>query len=146
MSYHSVNRLAILIGAPGNNKNYLRGVPVDLNNFRNFLLSPNGGRWFPDEIISLPRAKVSDVVSIIHTISVDYLFVFFSGHGYTEAYSNKRMLCLQDHNVEDLFLLNRSPRQLIVIDACRNYVAPGISGIPEFGEEPLHFDGESEVR
>ena len=146
MSNHSVTRLAVLIGAPGKNNNYLRGVPVDLNNFKNFLLSPNGGRWFPNEIISLPQAQLSDVALIIQRAYVDYLFVYFSGHGYTDAFANKRMLCLQDLTVEDLFLLNRSPRQLIITDACRNYVAPGISGIPEFGEEPDHFDGESEVR
>ena len=146
MNYQSVRRLAVLIGDPGSNDNYLRGVPVDLKNFRNFLLSPNGGRFFPNEIISLPKANLSDVASIIQGVYVDYLFVYFSGHGYTDPYSNKRMLCLQDAHVEDEFLLNRSPRQLVIADACRNYSGATISGIPEFGEEPDHFDGESEVR
>ena len=35
---------------------------------------------------------------------------------------------------------------MIVVDACRNYVAPGISGIPDFGEEWFHFDGVYEAR
>jgi hypothetical protein len=146
MDHHSASRLAVLIGAPGKNENYLRGVPVDLMNLQNFLLSPNGGMWYPDEIISLTHANSSNIASIIQRAYVDYLFVYFSGHGYTDKFFNRRMLCLQDHNIEDLSLLNRSPRQLIVADACRNYVAQGISGVPEFGEEPLHFDGESEAR
>jgi hypothetical protein len=146
MEYRQVTRLALLIGAPGKNKNYLRGVSVDLENVQNFLLSPNGGTWHPHEIVSLPNACLSDVAYIIEAAYADYLFVYFSGHGYIDDYSNKRMLCLQDSDVEDLFLLNNSPRQLILVDACRNYVRPGISGIPGFAEEPLHFDGESAVR
>lgn len=143
---HSVSRCAVLIGAPGEGQNYLRGVSSDLHNIKNYLLSPNGGRFFPNEIISLSRAELSDVASVIQEVHVDYLFVYFSGHGYTEKLSNRRMLCLQDAYVEDLFLLNRSPRQLVIVDACRNYAGAGISGIPQFGEEPDHFDGESEVR
>jgi len=143
---HSVSRCAVLIGAPGEGQNYLRGVSADLHNIKNYLLSPNGGRFFPNEIISLSRAELSDVASVIQGVHVDYLFVYFSGHGYTEKLSNRRMLCLQDAYVEDLFLLDRSPRQLVIVDACRNYAGAGISGIPQFGEEPDHFDGESEVR
>jgi hypothetical protein len=146
MQDYNVSRLAVLIGAPGKENNYLRGVSADLSNLRNFLLSPNGGRFYPSEIISLPRAELSDVVSVIQGVQVDYLFVYFSGHGYTERFSNRRMLSLQDYHVEDLFLLNRSPRQLVIADACRNFTGAAISGIPQFGEEPDHFDGESEVR
>jgi len=40
MSYHSPRRLAVLIGAPGKDDNYLRGVPADLHNYRNFLFAP----------------------------------------------------------------------------------------------------------
>ena len=62
----------------------------------------------------------------------DYNFIYFSGHGYT-SHDYKRMLALRDNNIEDLFFINDSPRQLIVVDSCRNYVSPGISGIPDLG-------------
>ncbi len=147
MSNREVSRLAILIGSPGGvSSKYLQGVNVDLTNFGNFLLSASGGRWYPNEIITLPNASLKEVAYFIQQALVDYIMVYYSGHGYTNIFADKRMLSLKDCDVEDTFLLNRSPRQLILIDACRNYVAPGISGVPEFGEEPLHFDGESGAR
>lgn len=142
---HSITRKAILIGSPGSGNSFLRGVPEDLTNMENFLQSDKGGRWFPDEIITLTNPSFEKVFSVVHTTRADYNFIYFSGHGFT-SHDNSRMLALRDNNIADLFFINDSPRQLIVIDACRNYVPPRISGIPDFGEEWFSFDGIYEAR
>lgn len=141
----AVTRKAILIGSPGKGNNYLYGVEQDLTNVKNFLLSDKGGRWFSDEIITLSNASFNQVFSKVHSVNSDYLFIYFSGHGWTSQ-KNERMLSLRDVSISDLFLLNSSPRQLILIDACRNYVAPGIYGIPDLGERYSHYDGYYESR
>ena len=50
------------------------------------------------------------------------------------------MLALRDYNIQDLHLLNSSPRQLIIVDACRSYAAPGLSGVPAFEDHVDHFE------
>lgn len=144
MSY-SVTRKAILIGCPGSGNSYLHGVAEDLTNVKNFLQSDKGGRWYSNEIIRLNNPTFEQLFQIIHSTKTDYNFIYFSGHGFTSQ-NWKRMLALRDNNIEDLFFINDSHRQLIVIDACRNYVAPGISGIPDLGEQWEHFDGVYEAR
>jgi hypothetical protein len=142
---HSITRKAILIGCPGSGNSFLRGVAEDLINMENFLQSDKGGRWFPDEIVTLTNPSFEKVFSVVHSTNEDYNFIYFSGHGFT-SHDNSRMLALRDNNIADLFFINDSPRQLIVVDACRNYVAPGISGIPDLGEEWFSFDGVYEAR
>lgn len=141
----NITRKAILIGCPGNRNNFLHGVSEDLENMKNFLLSDKGGRWFPDEVVTLNNPSFEKLFSVVHSTNVSYNFIYFSGHGFT-SHDNKRMLALRDNNIEDLFFINDSPRQLITSDACRNYVAPGISGIPDLGEQWFHFDGVYEAR
>jgi hypothetical protein len=141
----SVTRKAILIGCPGTRSNYLHGVEKDLLSVKSFLTSDKGGRWFDNEIITLKNPTFSQVKSLVRSAIADYVFIYFSGHGWTSN-QNKRMVSFRDKCESDLSLLNESPRQLIIIDACRNYVAPGIHGIPDFGEQWDSFDGYYESR
>jgi len=144
MSYQ-VTRKAILIGCPGRGGNFLHGVEKDLISVRSFLSSDKGGRWFDEEIITLKNPTFSQVRFQIKSAIADYVFIYFSGHGWTRNL-NQRMLSFNDKSEQDLTLLNDSPRQLVIIDACRNHVAPGIHGIPDFGEQWDSFDGYYESR
>lgn len=144
MSY-SVTRKAILIGCPGNGESFLNGVEYDLENMRSLLLSDKCGRWNDDEIITLPNPNRYSLLLLIQSTCADYVFIYFSGHGWTSN-TGARMLELSDYSISDLSLLNRSPRQLIVVDACREYIAPGIGGLPDFGERFDNFDGYYQAR
>lgn len=138
-SYIRPVRRAILIGSPGKGKDYLYSVATDIDNIRNFLLSSRGGRWSGDEIIIVNNPDLAGVASIIENALADYCLVFFAGHGY-ETLDKYRKICLRDADVSDYFLLNNSPRQLVIVDSCREKEYPAISGIP--GEEEwLPFDG-----
>jgi hypothetical protein len=137
--YH-VSRKAILIGSPSTDDRYLPGVNKDLINLRRLLKSDNAGRWFDNEIVTLQNPSAETVVKEVHSTVVDYLIIYFSGHGGTLE-GNQRMLELKNGFIADTDLLNTCPRQVIICDACSNYIRPGISGIPEFAEKYFHFDG-----
>lgn len=131
-------RRAILIASPGEEPNYLYSVSTDIENIRNFLLSSRGGKWREDEIIVLWNPDITTVTSVIENNYADYAFVYYAGHGYESM--NTRMICLNNTDVTDFFLLDKSPRQLIILDCCREKEYPAISGIPK-DEEWLPFDG-----
>lgn len=132
-------RKAILIGSPGRGKDYLYSVATDIDNIRQFLLSSRGGKWRDDEIILINNPDLARVASNIENALADYCLVYYAGHGY-ETFDKDRNICLRDADISDYFLLNKSPRQLVIVDSCREKEYPSISGIP--GEEEwLPFDG-----
>lgn len=112
---------------------------TDVTNITNHLLSSRGGKWKDNEIQVLWDPGIAGLTAVIQNTMAHYLFVYYAGHGYETVYGERR-ICLKDADVSDFFLLNKSPRQLIVIDACREKEYPAISGIPE-EEEWLPFDG-----
>lgn len=138
-NFESITRKAILIGCPGGNDNFLSGVRKDLENMSRFLQSNKGGAWTRNEIIVLQNPNSFEALNLVNQTTADYIFVYFSGHGFSSL-NNSRMLMLRDQAIADCDLLNDSPRQLVIIDACRNYSAPGLSGVPEFDEHVDHFE------
>lgn len=137
-NFEAVTRKAILIGCPGHNDNFLSGVKGDLENMSRFLQSNKGGAWMRNEIIVLQNPSRYEALSLVQSTIADYVFVYFSGHGFSAL--NNSMVVLRDHAISDCDFLNDSPRQLVIIDACRNYSASGLSGVPEFDEQVDHFE------
>jgi len=138
-------RRALLIGSPGKEGvDYLYSAATDVENVKKLLLSSRGGKWKEDEIITLWKPEITSVASAIEETVADYFFVYYAGHGY-ETLDNKRKICLTDTEVSDFFLLNKCPKQLVVLDCCREKEYPAISGIPE-DDERLHFDGYYQER
>jgi hypothetical protein len=134
-------RKAILIGCPGTNEGYLYGVEQDLKNVSKYLQSEKGGVWYLSEIKTLSNPSYDQVKRELEKANADYTFVYFSGHGYTNSDSNHRMICLRDANISDKNLLNNSPRQLVLIDACRNEISQGLGEAPEFEPQWEHITG-----
>ncbi|HRJ29760.1 MAG TPA: caspase family protein [Cyclobacteriaceae bacterium] len=140
-NFDVITRKAVLIGSPGHQNNFLRGVGSDIRNMSKFLQSNKGGAWRKEDILILDNPNLAQVSLVLRSVTADYLFVYFSGHGYTDWRRGLRMLALRDYNIQDLHLLNSSPRQLIIVDACRSYAAPGLSGVPAFEDHVDHFEG-----
>lgn len=133
-------RKALIIGSPGEEGvDYLYSASTDVSNIKNHLLSSRGGRWNEDEIITLWKPDIATLASVIEDFIADYFFVYYAGHGYENS-NHERKICLDDADVSDFFLLNKSPRQLIILDCCREKEFPAISGIPK-EEEWLPFEG-----
>lgn len=131
--YQSIKRKAILIGCPGEaNTIHLPGVKSDLFNFKEFLLSDEGGYWYNNEITTLYNPTVSQVWAALDTIDTDYDFVYFSGHGYTDIETGERRVMIRNTSVSDISLFTGCDKQLTIVDACRDYI-PSIAGIPQEG-------------
>lgn len=141
--FNTVTRKAVLIGSPGNPGSFLKGVKRDIKNMRRFLQSTKGGHWKSNEIVELYNPSLSDIAAVLKNINQDYSLIYFSGHGYTELATGNRMVNLRDYSIPDTSLLCRSPKQLVIVDACRNFSAPGLSGIPQFEDDVDHFEGAS---
>jgi hypothetical protein len=141
MTSKTPTRKAILIGCPGKGADFLGGVKKDIENISSYLQAEQGGAWNESEITKLLYPSAKKVRETISNAVADYVFVYFSGHGYTDATTRKRMIRLQEHNLADSDLLNKSQKQLVLIDACRQWVGPGISGVPEYGPTWEYFDG-----
>ncbi|HMV09287.1 MAG TPA: caspase family protein [Cyclobacteriaceae bacterium] len=135
-----VTRRAILIGAPGSGENHLYGAASDLRMMREFLESPKGGSWLPQEISVLSNPNWSELALRIVWCHEDYVMIYFFGHGFTDAETGNRMIVLRDHPMQDLELLTKSRKQLVIVDACRNFVRGGLDGIPDFSQHESHFE------
>jgi len=141
MINQNVTRKAVLIGCPGLPDNYLPGVVTDIDNVMQFLLSEKGGAWYESAITILNDPTVRKIEHAIKRAVADYTLVYYAGHGLTNHYSQS-VLCVGNDLLLDWKLLNASLRQLVVVDACREYIEPGISGLPpDFGIEYEYFEG-----
>lgn len=135
-------RRAILIAASGEGHNYLQGVQYDIFNFNQFLQSDQGGKWYQNEITILYDPTPYEVRATLIDSYFDYHFVYFSGHGYLDG--ETQMLCLKGGDVsENSLVLQGTPRQTIIMDACRNYLDPpaGVLNGIETGDILEHFTG-----
>ncbi|WP_127127886.1 caspase family protein [Pseudoflavitalea rhizosphaerae] len=139
-------RKAILIHSQTTSGSYLEGVEKDIAEIRRFLISPNGGSFLDHEITILKNPAATKVLQVVRESTADYLFVYFSGHGYTSTIG-QRMICLSEGNLCDLDLLNNSQRQLVMIDACRTLERGATIGGIKWPEEKCDYaTGYSEAR
>lgn len=139
---HNPKRRAILIAASGAGHNYLQGVQYDIFNFNQFLQSDQGGKWYENEIKILHDPTSHDVYSNLIDRYFDYHFIYFSGHGYLDG--ETQMLNLKDGAIsENSLVLRGTPRQTIIMDACRNYLEPpaGVLNGIETGDVFENFTG-----
>ena len=135
--YHmqAVTRKVVLIGCPGEGESFLDEVKHDLNNYKSFFLSERGGSFTHEEIHSLINPDFGELCTSINGTTVDYMIVCFSGHGFSN-HTGERMLSANNYSLRDTDLLSHyCPRQLVVIDACRNYPGARIGGIPGLGQD-----------
>jgi len=123
-----MNRLAIIIGSPSSPKTpeagkYLKGVKTDVENIYGFLRSSIGGSWQENELkIFSPNPNYSDVLPYLKACKdVDFAFVYFSGHGYTDTSDKGRVLFNPSQAPYIKYLATRAKRQITIIDACRSY-------------------------
>lgn len=121
-----MKRHALIIGSPGKvgTEDYLRGVLVDTENYKNYLMSPIGGAWYKDEVKTLIDPTSTQVSHAIQAAQqADYAFIVFSGHG---AYSNSKGATILQINSNETITsleLTRGFKKLsVVLDCCRKEV------------------------
>lgn len=112
-----MTRFAFLFG----NTDGLKGVKKDIVDVESFLRSNTGGAWEQNEIVTaedLPSSKVIEICNLIRRKHLDYVIVYFSGHGDMERSTN---LCInpQEEIVSETAFSGLAQRQLMILDCCR---------------------------
>lgn len=114
-------RKAIIITSPGassSHPNYLAGALLDARHIIAYLHSSVGGVWNRNEIRVLQNPNVEVVVNEFSCTNVDYLLVYFAGHGFHNGIQT--MLQINEREVlGEKALSGCAKRQLTIIDACR---------------------------
>lgn len=114
-----MTRFAFLFG----NTDGLYGVKKDIVNIKSFLMSDMGGAWEENEIAThenLSLQQVIDVCGVIRRRNLDYVVVYFSGHGgmkrTTDLHINPKGEVISEASFRGL-----AQRQLMILDCCREY-------------------------
>lgn len=142
-------RKAIIITSPGSSPNhpkYLAGALLDARHIIAYLRSAVGGTWVNDEMSVLQNPTAEVVVCEFGCTNVDYLLVYFAGHGFHDGIQT--MLKINEHEVlGEKALSGCAKRQLTIIDACREQVKIGglSDPIAESKKHPIMID-EDEAR
>lgn len=116
-----MKRKALIIGNAGNEDEFLLGVSKDVNNYKKFLLSNQGGKWYEHEInISLDetKAEVEAKINKIKHENNDFMFIIFTGHGSFSQLKKCRKLYINDDYIYESDLLYSANKQITVIDTC----------------------------
>ena len=127
-----MKRVALIIGSSGHPDEYLPGVEIDVKEYKKFLLSPWGGKWYKEEITILLDKKIFTVrvyLELVKKTCPDFAFVVFTGHGYYDPKREERVLMVGDKELYESELRGIALRELLIIDSC--------AGIEEeiYGEE-----------
>lgn len=119
-----MKRKALIIGNSGNKNNpdeHLKGVQQDVKNYKEFLLSEIGGKWYENEIIvSLDetKAQIEQKISTLKHSKYDFIFILFSGHGSYSTLKECRKLYINNDSIYEDKLLYLAPKQITIIDTC----------------------------
>lgn len=115
-----MRRLAYLFG----NTNGLVGVQKDLIEVRNFLMSNIGGNWYEKEICLKYNMSLADLNSDLNKLrksNLDYLILYFSGHGDAERRDSFIILNKFKEFIDVKDLEKIATRQLNIYDCCRAF-------------------------
>jgi len=118
-----MNRKALIISNPGElgDMHYCKGVFKDVENYRNFLLSPIGGLWTSSEIENLHKPSLLKVRNCLSGLSgYGYVFIVFTGHGWYSKERGSTILQLSKGQDFDSAELRRGAlKQTVILDCCR---------------------------
>ena len=104
-------------------KEPLKGVSLDLQNYKDFLMSPNGGGWYENEITVLQDRSLLDIkfaLLLRKREFNDIVFTVFSGHGDYDDIENycRRFEVSKNETILEKDLLGLSKKQILICDAC----------------------------
>src|ERR1035437_1234715 len=116
-----MKRKTLIITNPGEKgeKGYCEGVNKDIELYRSFLQSPQGGLWQESEIRTLERPNVSAVEAEVSRLHLaDYSFVVYSGHAYHSGRSTILEL-KRGVELDSAKLRVGSSKHTLILDCCR---------------------------
>lgn len=149
-----MNRKLILIANEGDERDYLPGVSIDMKNYHDFFIRPEGGAWNEDKEIhsfidTSSATFLHDYIMMeIEFQKIEYFMIVFCGHGYVNA-NNDTVLCMKDRSevtVSQLKTWVRYTPCTLIADCCRmKDIIDSAQLIEEslFSDSCVHLDGEA---
>lgn len=109
------------------------GAHHDIEKWRQFLMSGEGGAWIRTEIsfmVNPSKKEVCSKISEIRNNQYDFVFVAYAGHGIWHRTTNIELNSNGEIITEDCFL-NLAQRQIVCFDCCRgiNHLNEDVSDI-----------------
>jgi|SRR5580704_11111609 hypothetical protein len=118
-----MRRHAIIISNPGTagTDDYLRGVPIDVQNYKSFLTGPTGGLRQPSEVEEMRCPRAYDIRRKMDSLlAQDYVFIVFTGHGWHSDDLDSTILQLCDgQEIDSAELRLAATKQTLILDCCR---------------------------
>lgn len=141
-------RSALLLNCPGDGKTFLKGVSVDIKNYKKFLLSDCGGNWNADEVkVVESPTKFALEIALMNVQLADIAYIIFCGHGYYAKPSNKQMLCVSNNfEIEADSLLKYGKRLLLITDSCQEITYTAFSESESVVERAMKVDSDPKNR
>lgn len=155
-----IRRAIIIEAANLKGQNPLPGAEVDFKNYQRYLCSIEGGYWYPSEITPLSKPTKKVLLDEIRKAEREagYLFIAFSGHGYTKranpylfpqpTVNQLTMLCINDAEEIALSEINPAIKNFIIADSCRTIerVEKAYAAFADFISESARSDKERYAR
>ena len=148
-----MERRLILIANDGGEDDKLPGVSIDMKNYREFFMKPEGGAWSNDEIH--PMIDSSSAIALhdyimmaIDLQNVKYFMIVFCGHGYVNP-NNDTVLCMKDGSkvcVSQLKTWLRYTPCTLIADCCREKEEIEMAQLVEeslFSDTTIQLNAES---
>jgi hypothetical protein len=128
-------RRAIIVGCPGTGESFLHGVSVDMNNYKQYLMSNSGGSWNSSEIYMVKNPNRTELIKVLSKViseNNDYTLISFSGHGWETEGGKTNLLLRNEEEITLAELKTNADRQLIILDSCRAIEREQISESTDF--------------
>lgn len=151
-----MNRKLVIIGNTGAKDHYVDSVNYDIENYKRYFLSANGGAWNSETEILSPHVNTFSWNDLdIHmrvcemTEHVDIWVIVFTGHGWADVndtYLEPKPGTSPEQDIPISWIKNmtRGSRCLLIADSCRS-VLPIVEGI-ETRERTFSFsDGDTDA-
>lgn len=122
-----ITRRLILIANNGAKDNFLPAVTLDMQHWRSYFTSPEGGAWRDYEIKFYDNNCTKEILYkyITDNLFVDIWQIIFCGHGYAQRYANgfiETILELSPENECSVSIIKEwlcKKRCLLIADSCR---------------------------
>lgn len=123
------------------------GAQHDIEKWRKFLESTNGGAWFTGEIMSKVNpslAEVQEIIKVMRCIQNDFVIVVYAGHGEWKR-STTLELNPNGETIQETEFYNLASRQIISLDCCRGF-SPLFEVVDEARERLFSANQRSAIR
>lgn len=123
------------------------GAQHDIEKWRKFLESTNGGAWHSGEIVSKVNpslAEVQEIINVMRYIQNDFVIVVYAGHGEWKR-STTLELNPNGETIQETAFYDLAPRQIISLDCCRG-IAPLTEVVDEAHERLFSANQRSTIR